>query len=135
MSLLVLSGNDVDTVASTMLPQDLQLLMAQVFGRLSVHPRPSNFISMPPRLSIQTNNHTVLFMPARIGSFGDTSQGPSPSNPTGGDTAIKIVSVPSSKGDSRGLPGTTLVLDEKTGGVKAVVNARKLTALRNAAGS
>lgn len=47
-------------------------------------------------------------------------------------TAIKIVSVPTAGGD--GLPGTTLVMDEETGHVRAVVNARKLTALRNAAG-
>ncbi|KAG8695928.1 hypothetical protein FRC08_007460, partial [Ceratobasidium sp. 394] len=34
-----------------------------------------------------------------------------------------------------GLPATTLVLDEETGGVRAIVNSRALTALRNAAGS
>ncbi|KAF9483669.1 NAD(P)-binding protein [Pholiota conissans] len=131
MSLLILSASDVDRVASSLAPDDLQLLMAQVFGRLSVRPGPPGTISMPPRLSIRTNNHTVLFMPARIGAF-PTKTGVEGS---GGDTAIKIVSVPSSKDDAKGLPGTTLVLDEHTGAAKAVINARKLTALRNAAGS
>jgi ornithine cyclodeaminase len=58
----------------------------------------------------------MLFMPARVP----------------GTTAIKIVSVP--KGGSDGLPGTTLVLDEVSGKVRAVINARRLTAVRNAAG-
>jgi len=51
-----------------------------------------------------------------------------------GTTTIKVVSVPKSAGDG-GLPGTTLVMDERTGGVDAVVNARSLTALRTAAAS
>jgi ornithine cyclodeaminase/alanine dehydrogenase-like protein (mu-crystallin family) len=38
------------------------------------------------------------------------------------------------KGGEGGIPGTTLVLDEASGGVRAVVNSRALTALRNAAG-
>ena len=46
----------------------------------------------------------------------------------------KVVSVPSVSGDDRGLPATTLVLDENTGATKAVVNARTLTSLRTAAG-
>jgi len=83
------------------------------------------------------DNHTALFMPARLGpptieltSFASEVA----TNNTLGDTAIKVVSVPKQSG-IYGLPATTLVLDEVTGGVKAVVNARKLTALRNAAGT
>lgn len=58
----------------------------------------------------------MLFMPGRVDS----------------KTAIKIVSVPTSGGE--GLPGTTLIMDEVSGRVRAVVNARRLTAQRNAAG-
>lgn len=69
------------------------------------------------------SQHTALFMPARIATEALTG------------TTIKVVSVPSSPGDTRGLPGSTLVLNENTGAVQAMVNSRSLTALRNAAGS
>jgi hypothetical protein len=42
--------------------------------------------------------------------------------------------LPTSPNDADGIPATTIVLDEDTGGVKAIVNARSLTALRTAAG-
>jgi ornithine cyclodeaminase/alanine dehydrogenase-like protein (mu-crystallin family) len=127
MSLLVLSLSDVDAITSTFSPQDLQLLMADVFALISSK---GQHVSMPPRIVIPTIHHTALFMPAHIGSTDlDIS------NPVFalGGTAVKVVCVPA-ESDPRGLPGTTLVLDEVTGGVKAVVNARNLTALRNAAG-
>ena len=54
-------------------------------------------------------------------------------------TAMKVVSVPSASAPDeikqKGLPASTIVLDEITGEVKALVNASKLTALRNAAGT
>jgi ornithine cyclodeaminase/alanine dehydrogenase-like protein (mu-crystallin family) len=127
MSLLVLSLSDVEAITSTFSPQDLQLLMADVFALISS----KGHVSMPPRIVIPTLHHTALFMPAHIGSTDLNI-----SNPVfalGGNTAVKVVCVPA-ESDPRGLPGTTLVLDEVTGGVKAVVNARNLTALRNAAG-
>jgi ornithine cyclodeaminase/alanine dehydrogenase-like protein (mu-crystallin family) len=143
MTLLVLSSNDVDTLVSAFSPEELQLLMARVFGRLSHSSNDrtcgtkDSGISMPHRISIQMANHTTLFMPARLGP----SEAPVESAPasevattsTLGSTAIKVVSVPKKSGIN-GLPGTTLILDEVTGGIKAIVNARKLTALRNAAG-
>jgi ornithine cyclodeaminase/alanine dehydrogenase-like protein (mu-crystallin family) len=61
----------------------------------------------------------MLFMPAR--------------NADAGGTACKIVSVPTAGGED-GLPGSTIIMDEESGKVRAVVNARKLTALRNACG-
>ena len=64
--------------------------------------------------------HRALFMPARISDLG---------------TTIKVVSVPLLSGDTRGIPGSTLVLDEKTGATKALLSARSLTALRTAAGT
>lgn len=132
MSLLVLSLSDVDAITSTFSPQDLQLLMADVFALISSK-RPRQRVSMPPRIVIPTLHHTALFMPAHIGN--KTSAEASDLNPVFalGGTAVKVVCVPA-ESDPRGLPGTTLVLDEITGSVKAVVNARNLTALRNAAG-
>jgi ornithine cyclodeaminase/alanine dehydrogenase-like protein (mu-crystallin family) len=76
-------------------------------------------VSTPHRTAIDMACHRALFMPARIADMG---------------TAIKVVSVPSVSGDDRGLPATTLVLDENTGETRAVVNARTLTSLRTAAG-
>ena len=129
MSLLVLSLSDVDAITSTFSPQDLQLLMADVFALISSK-SPRQRVCMPPRIVIPTHHHTALFMPAHIGSESSISK--SPVFALGG-TAVKVVCVPA-ESDPRGLPGTTLVLDEVTGAVKAVVNARNLTALRNAAG-
>ena len=121
MSLLVLSLSDVDAITSTFSPHDLQLLMADVFALISS----KGPVSIPPRIVIPTLHHTALFMPAHIGSNSMFA--------LGGITAVKVVCVPA-ESDPRGLPGTTLVLDEVTGAVKAVVNSRNLTALRNAAG-
>ncbi|KAJ3507145.1 hypothetical protein NLJ89_g6469 [Agrocybe chaxingu] len=138
MSLLVLSASDVDALVSEFTPLDLQLLMARVFAQFSkptagkeAEKKADSGIYMPPRLSVPMPKHTVLFMPARLGAALNQFAAP-PANFRG--TAVKVVSVPK-LGDPRGLPGTTLVLDEATGAAKAVVNARKLTALRNAAGS
>ncbi|PPR00220.1 hypothetical protein CVT24_004959 [Panaeolus cyanescens] len=106
-------------------------------------------VSAPQRVSITTPNHTVLFMPARIqadltiptASSTRTTHTTTTTNintiqnaPAPGHTSIKIVSVPQTS-DPRGLPATTVVVDERSGAIKAVVNARKLTALRNAAAS
>ncbi|KAG5642606.1 hypothetical protein DXG03_002504 [Asterophora parasitica] len=111
MSLLVLSSGDVSRVAASFTLDELQDMMAGVFQAVET-------ACMPHRTAIAMDQHTALFMPARIGHA----------------TSIKIASVPAST-DTRGLPASTLVLDEDTGAVKAIVNARSLTALRNAAGS
>jgi ornithine cyclodeaminase/alanine dehydrogenase-like protein (mu-crystallin family) len=62
-------------------------------------------------------------MPARLAPFG---------------TSIKVVAVPSSSSSldikAKGLPASTLVLDEKTGAPRALINASALTAVRTAAG-
>ncbi|KZT66928.1 NAD(P)-binding protein [Daedalea quercina L-15889] len=127
MSLLVTSVEDVRRIATTFKPQELTDLMAQVFYSLSNADKlggPASNIHQPHRISVPVTNHTTLFMPSRIEPFG---------------TAVKVVSVPTSTAPqsvkAAGLPGTTLVLDEISGSVKAVVNSRQLTALRNAAGS
>ena len=147
---LFLSSSDVDKVVSTFTSDDLTNLMARVFFSLSSSTspnsnsdpssnRPRDFkdskvskgepkevdsICLPHRLSVPTTNHTALFMPSRMTPFG---------------TAMKVVSVPSASAPDeikqKGLPASTIVLDEITGEVKALVNASKLTALRNAAGT
>ncbi|KAF8129758.1 hypothetical protein EV363DRAFT_1336308 [Boletus edulis] len=116
MSLLVLSTQDVDAVISELQPNDLENLMASVFCRLSSR---SEYAS-PHRTSILMARHTALFMPSRVPDLG---------------TTIKVVSVPSVPGAGQGLPASTIVLDEVTGCVKAIMNATYLTALRTAAGS
>ncbi|KAI0262108.1 NAD-P-binding protein [Gloeopeniophorella convolvens] len=119
MSLLVLTAHDVANVSADWSTDDLQSLMARVFFTLS-HPAPDATIAAPHRTAIDMPSHRALFMPARISGIG---------------TTVKVVSVPTKSGDTRGIPGSTLVLDEGTGSVRALVNARSLTALRTAAGS
>jgi len=116
---LVLSGQDVESVIRDFAPEELLALMARTFRSLSVA-LPG--ISSPHRTKIETDHFVGLVMPSRI-AFPDE----------GGTTAIKVVSLP--KGKHSGLPASTVVLDEKTGNVKAIVNAGTLTALRTAAGS
>ncbi|GLB42664.1 putative ornithine cyclodeaminase/mu-crystallin family protein [Lyophyllum shimeji] len=123
MSLLVLSSSDVDHVSSKFTPKELQDLMARVFHLISSPPQSPPLVATPHRTSIPMQNHTALFMPARL------------SHPALHGTTLKAVCVPRKSGDTRGLPASTIVLDEDTGAVKAIVNARSLTALRNAAGS
>ncbi|CAL1702637.1 unnamed protein product [Somion occarium] len=128
MSTLILSAADVDRVVSQFTPKDLVQLMAKVFWELNRFSQDTQSnqddIVQPHRLTIPMQNHTALFMPSRIASFG---------------TAIKVVSVPTATAPpevrQRGLPASTLVFDETTGAVNGIVNAGTLTALRNAAGS
>lgn len=127
MSLLVLSATDVDRVVAKFTPTELVDLMAKVFIDLSLSSRDGaasgKSVSIPHRSTVSSPNHNTLFMPSRLAPLAGT--------------AIKVVSVPTAKAPSeikaRGLPASTLVLDEQTGEIAAVVNARKLTALRNAA--
>ncbi|KAJ4485653.1 hypothetical protein J3R30DRAFT_3283151 [Lentinula aciculospora] len=118
MSVRVLTSTDVRNITAKLSPELLQSLMEDVFVLISSSKSGTSYL--PHRTSIPTENHTALFMPARISSMA---------------TTMKVVSVPYRSDDTRGLPASTLVLDKHTGAVKAIVNARSLTALRNAAGS
>jgi ornithine cyclodeaminase/alanine dehydrogenase-like protein (mu-crystallin family) len=113
--MLLLSRSDVDALIAEIPPAELVQLMADVFRRVSK----GSGIDIPHRSSVQTDTHNTLFMPSRVDIHG---------------TAVKVVSVPT-LGSLNGLPATTLVMDEVSGGVKAVVNARNLTAVRTAAGT
>lgn len=128
MSLLVLSAGDVRKVASSFSTTFLQELMGRVFTAFSRRDNSEGAtpsIQAPHRTAIETKSHTTLFMPVRVTSPQDALEG----------TTVKVVSVPRSEGDLQGLPATTLMLNEETGAVEAVINARELTALRNAGGS
>lgn len=126
--LLVLSGSEVDKAVTKFTPQDLVNLMARVFvdlARSSTKQGDNDAttgVTIPHRSVIKGTNHQTLYMPSRIPSFG---------------SAIKIVSVPTANAPddvkANGLPGSTAVVDDRTGEVVALVNARKLTSLRNAA--
>ncbi|KAF8198386.1 hypothetical protein K438DRAFT_1918665 [Mycena galopus ATCC 62051] len=124
MSLLCLGAADVAKVTSNLSPSTLQTLMAHVFSVLSNGQTSDAYT--PPRITFPMQNHTALFMPARIAQAPQAALR---------GTSIKVVCVPTSPNDLRGLPASTLVMDEETGAVKAILNASTLTALRNAAGS
>ncbi|KAJ7675493.1 hypothetical protein B0H17DRAFT_1080933 [Mycena rosella] len=107
MSLLCLSGADVARVTLDFSPAALQTLMAHVFSVLSSGDNAENPTSYTPhRITIPTQNHMALFMPARIASL------------------------PCCAG-----PRSNRMRPHESGAVKAILNAANLTALRNAAGS
>lgn len=116
MSFLVITAADVSSIVSAIHHSKLENLMAIVFHTLSS----GSGFDAPLRHAITMAHHDTLFMPARVQGLG---------------TSIKVVSVPRHPADQGGLPASSLVLDESTGGIRAIVNARQLTALRTAAGS
>ena len=82
-----------------------------------------NVAQLPHRLVLQMSNHKTMFVPSRLERVG---------------TAAKIVSIPASEtalATTGGLPESTVVMDEETGCVAAVVNVRSLTAHRRNAAS
>ncbi|KAG2113426.1 uncharacterized protein F5147DRAFT_607973 [Suillus discolor] len=116
MSFLIITAADVSRIVSSIHHSRLENLMAFVFHTLSS----GSGFDAPLREAITMAQHNALFMPARVQGLG---------------TSIKVVSIPRHPVDQGGLPASSLVLDETTGGIRAIVNARQLTALRTAAGS
>jgi len=114
MATRVLTGTDVQKVVDEFSAEELVEMTSELFQLVSL----KNGITTPHRLSIDTGPQVSLFMPSLVQSTS---------------LAIKIVSVP--KTGSAGIGATTLVIDQGSGQVKGIVNARKLTALRTAAGS
>ena len=119
--LVVLTASDVDAVLAKL---DLELLLKSqqdVFTAFSAsHSKnedegPSD-IQIPHRSTLVTESQRTLVMPSRAGEL----------------VGCKFVGVPNE--GSGGLPGSTVIVDHETGRVKGLVNARKLTALRNACG-
>lgn len=117
MSTLVLTGNDVQKVLNGFRAKDLVEMSRDLFQLVSR----KEGIETPQRNVIDTGSQVSLFMPSLISTGSNEGM------------AIKIVSVP--KAGSAGIGATTLVIDPESGLVKGVVNARKLTAIRTAAGT
>lgn len=129
-NLTILSGSQVDKVISALDLEAALTSQATVFKAFSTQSSPGQTqdgtggeeetpaIQTPLRSKILSAAATSLFMPSRVEAIQTT--------------ACKIVSIPRG-GSLDGLPGTTVVLDNE-GNTLGVVNARKLTALRNAAG-
>ncbi|KAK3845857.1 MAG: hypothetical protein J3R72DRAFT_487098 [Linnemannia gamsii] len=110
----VLSLEHVAAVLKDIDVEDILNSQAKAF-----HAYSANETQTPQRSTLETPFHKTLIMPSRIDTLTST---------------VKIVSVP--KTDSKdGLPGVSLVLDNKTGEPRGLVNARLLTAIRTAAGS
>ncbi|KAL0245709.1 hypothetical protein I308_104844 [Cryptococcus tetragattii IND107] len=118
-SILVLSGSEVDQILDRMDPDVLLASQQDVFSAFSDSSNDEGTIQTPHRNTLTSPESFALFMPSRAANAGGM--------------ACKIVSIPSS--GIGGLPASTVVLNEKTGKVQAIVNARKLTSMRNAAGS
>ncbi|KAI9635539.1 uncharacterized protein MKK02DRAFT_44229 [Dioszegia hungarica] len=128
-SLTILTAADVDRVLASLDLDKAIASQAAVFDAFSAVPSsastPENGvppIQNPHRTTIETEQSTSLFMPARVTELGGAT--------------CKIVSVPKASAgpNEGGLPAATVVLDDK-GVVRGLVNARKLTAMRNACGS
>ncbi|ODO01981.1 ornithine cyclodeaminase [Cryptococcus wingfieldii CBS 7118] len=131
MSLRVVSGPQVDSILETLSPQLALASQAKVFLGFTrqANEAPTQgpaSIQTPHRVTVNTPDFTLLFMPARAPVRNSEQETTA--------TACKIVSVPS-RGSPDGLPASTIVMDEVTGKARALINARKLTALRNACGS
>lgn len=112
-SLTVLNASDVDKVISQL---DLELALESQQKVFTAFSNGSDDIQVPHRSTLTTAAQSTLVMPSRAGDL----------------VGCKFVGVPNEGSD--GLSGTTVVLDDKTGKVKGLINARKLTALRNAFG-
>lgn len=117
----VYSREDVSSFLQQLAIENPALLLnnqASVFHALEPNDNDSDPVQIPQRLAINSPHHTMLFMPAR--ALGITS--------------TKIVAVPK-PGEPSGIPGLTLLFDDDTGRVKAMVDASVLTPARTAAGS
>ncbi|PWN53840.1 NAD(P)-binding protein [Violaceomyces palustris] len=132
VALLVLGSTEIEQVISYLDVKEVLSNQAHVFSSIrrsaGFHETTSKAsvgeplaIQNPHRTTIETKHHNVLFMPARLNH----------------STTVKIVSVPKPNDQLAppGIRGTTLVIEEEGGRMKAVVNAESLTGLRTAAGS
>ncbi|WVQ91417.1 hypothetical protein IAS59_005215 [Cryptococcus gattii] len=140
MSLRILTGSQVDGILTKLPLHPALESQANVFraftrqakGVTNDQQGAAASIQTPHRLTVNSDDFSMLFMPSRAptATTGQIDQGEKEQT----TTACKIVSVPSA-GSAEGLPASTIIMDEESGKVKALINARKLTALRNACGS
>ena len=132
MSITILTASDVDKLISD--PATVEQAIASqrdiltAFSALATsHDKDahSQAIQIPPRISVVSDDVTALCMPSRVKVLERNDA-------MGTGIGVKVVSVPHQGG--AGLPATTTLFDGRTGQLRAVVNARNLTALRNACG-
>jgi ornithine cyclodeaminase/alanine dehydrogenase-like protein (mu-crystallin family) len=132
MSITILTASDVDELIAD--PASLEQAIASQREILTEFSAPaaldpknaqSQAIQIPPRISLASENVTALCMPSRVKILERNHE-------IGTGIGVKVVSVPHEGG--AGLPATTTLFDGRTGKLQAVVNARNLTALRNACG-
>lgn len=92
------------------------------------------------RISTESDNHKTLYMPSRLTTQAQVSVS-LPRRESfatelfprqGSNTSIKVVAVPKPECKVPGLPATTLLFDEATGQVKAMLNSTELTGIRTA---
>lgn len=132
MSITILTASDVDKLISD--PTTVEQAIASQRDILTAFSAPATSdekdarqpgIQIPPRISVISDGVTALCMPSRVKVLERDDE-------MGTGIGVKMVSVPHHGG--AGLPATTTLFDGRTGKLKAVVNARNLTALRNACG-
>lgn len=114
-SILVLNAKSVSDILDKVSIEELIANQRNVFKTYSQSSEAE--WESPLRLACNTDYHTQLFMPSRIGQ----------------SCGIKCVAVPNPKGPP-GLPGTGLSFDPASGRARALVDLTQLTAVRTAAG-
>ncbi|GAA5883911.1 hypothetical protein JCM3774_003049 [Rhodotorula dairenensis] len=106
-------------------------MMAKALAAISAKEQPSGAaaavppVQNPLRIATETALHKTLYMPSRLATAADGAAA----------TAVKVVAVPKPSCTVPGLPATTLLMDEATGALRAVVNSAQLTGIRTAAAS
>jgi ornithine cyclodeaminase len=137
MSITILTASDVDAIIKDRSTLD-QALASQRAILTAFSNRSSDSTSEPPaiqiplRTTVTSDDVTALCMPSRVKTL-ERSQGAAEAEEGAGTgIGVKLVCVPHNS--QAGLPATTTLFDSRTGQLKAVVNARNLTALRNACG-
>ncbi|CAG8709811.1 11615_t:CDS:2, partial [Acaulospora colombiana] len=149
MTLRILSAKDVETLIATISLDELVGQTARLFHSAS-NLLGSQLIQCPPRTTVEMPGWTMLTMPAYVAGQGmsvklvgvpQANNGPY-RDLFGQFTLLTKLKNPAlvddgddSKSQKAGLPATTIVVEERSGNVKSIINARHLTALRTAAGS
>ncbi|GAA6008186.1 hypothetical protein JCM11491_001921 [Sporobolomyces phaffii] len=127
MSLLVVSASDVAEVTRDLTATALCDMLGSTMHTVSKFTVEQGIVASvqnPQRITTESSLHKTLYMPSRL---TNPIQGPA--------TSIKVVASPKPECSAPGLPATTLLMDEETGRVQAIVNAAELTGLRTAAAS
>lgn len=135
MSITILTASDVDAIIKdrSTLDQALasQRAILTAFSNSGSTSEPPA-IQIPLRTTVTSEDVTALCMPSRVKALEPSRSATEAEVGEGTGIGVKLVCVPHNS--QAGLPATTTLFDSRTGQLKAVVNARNLTALRNACG-